>query len=194
MAKTESTLKNMLITMIVITLTSAISLGVLHEVTKEPKRIAELIKQNFAMMRVLPAFDNDPTEDVFTIESYCGGESLLCYPAYKNGELIAVAVRTWTTQGFSGLIRIMVGFDTQGNIIDTSVLEHKETPGLGDKMSDAKFNSQYKMLNPSRVNIKVKQDGGTIDAITAATISARAFSDAIDRAFKSLEKEGTFVD
>ena len=182
----------MVLTLLVITTVSAASLGFMYELTKEPKAAAERLKQNFAIKAVLPEFDNNPSAEAYEIESFDYGEQLICYPAMKNGELAGFAVKTWTMNGFSGLIRLMVGFDNRGNIINTSILEHQETPGLGTKMADAEFKNQYVGKNPGTNNISVKKDGGEIDAITAATISARAFSDAIDRAFKSLEKAGKF--
>ena len=192
MAKKESTLFNMVATLLVITAISSTSLGFMYELTKEPKAEAEKVKKNFAIKAVLPDYDNDPTVDAFEIESYDGGNNLICYPAFKNGELVGYAVSTWTMRGFSGLIRLMIGFDRTGNILNISILEHLETPGLGTKMADAEFKNQYIGKNPGITNLAVKKDGGTVDAITAATITARAFSDAVDRAFRSLEKAGKF--
>ena len=192
MDKKESSLLNMVLTLLVITAISATSLGFMYELTKEPKAAAEKLKQNFAIMAVLPQFDNNPSDESYEIDSFDGGEQLICYPATKNNELVGIAVKTWTMKGFSGLIRLMVGFDTSGNIINISVLEHQETPGLGTKMADAGFKDQYNKKNPGTNNLKVKKDGGEIDGITAATISSRAFSDAVERAYKSLEKAGKF--
>jgi len=190
MAKIESSLSNMVITLFVVSAISSASLGSVYQITKEPKAIAEKAKQNFAIKAVLPDYDNDPSAEAYEIESHDGGEPLTCYPASKDGELTGIAVKSWTMKGFSGLIRLMVGFDKAGNIINISVLEQKETPGLGTKIVDAGFKDQYNGKNPGAINIAVKKDGGTMDAITAATISARAFSDAVDRAYKSLEKAG----
>ena len=193
MAKKESTLLSMSLTLLVITAVSAASLGFMYELTKEPKAAAELQKQNFAIMAVLPAFDNSPSEDAFAIETFDGqGEQLICYPATKDGELVGIAVRTWTMTGYSGLIRIMVGFDQSGNIINTSVLEHQETPGLGTKMAEPPFKDQFMNKNPAKNNIALRRDGGEIDGITAATITARAFSDAVMRAHRSLDAAGKF--
>ena len=190
MAKKESTLFNMVITLLVVTAISSASLGFVFQLTKEPKAAAEKAKQNFAIKAVLPEYDNDPSAEAYEIESYDGGEQLTCYPAFKDGELTGIAVNSWTMKGFSGLVRLMVGFEKTGNIINISVLEQKETPGLGTKMADAEFKNQYNNKNPGTKNLAVKKDGGTIDAITAATISSRAFSDAVERAYKSLEKAG----
>ena len=192
MAKKESTLLNMVVTLFVISVISSASLGFMYELTKEPRAIAEGEKLNFAIKAVLPNFDNNPAEESYEIESFDGGNRLTCYPGTQNGEFSGIAVKSWTTNGFSGLIRLMVGFDAVGNIVNISVLEHKETPGLGTKMADAEFKDQYRSKNPETNNIAVKKDGGEIDAITAATISSRAFSDAVERAYKSLKKAGKF--
>ena len=192
MAKIESTLVNMVVALLVITAISSASLGFVFQLTKEPIEIAQKIKRNFAIKAVLSEYDNEPAEEEFEIESFDGGDPLICYPAFKNGELTGIAVKTWTKNGFSGLIRLMAGFDQWGNIVNISVLEHLETPGLGTKMADAEFKDQYMGKNPGKNNIAVKKDGGEVDAITAATISSRAFSEAVERAYKSLEKAGKF--
>ena len=194
MTKKESTLINMTITLFVITLVTSTLLGFMYQLTKEPIQAANAVKQNFAIQAVLPKatmdYDNDPSADAYQVESFDGGEPLICYPALKNGEITGIAVNTWTMKGFSGLVRLMVGFDRSGNIIYISVLEQKETPGLGTKMAKPRFKDQYNGKNPATNNLKVKKDGGEVDAITAATISSRAFSDAVERAYKSLEKAG----
>ena len=84
----------------------------------------------------------------------------------------------------------MAGFDKEGNVSGYAVLEHKETPGLGSKM-DVWFNNpdkpnQYILgKNPETTNFKVSKDGGDIDAITASTITSRAFLDALTLAYDS---------
>ena len=182
----------MIVSLITITAISSASLGFVHQLTKEPKVAAVKIKQNFAIQKVLPEHDNEPSADFYVIDSFDGGEPLICYPASRNGELAGIAVKTWTMKGYSGLVQLMVGFDKTGNIFNISVLEQKETPGLGTKMVDAEFKDQYNGKNPGKNNLAVKKDHGEIDAITAATISSRAFSDAVERAYKSLEKAGKF--
>jgi electron transport complex protein RnfG len=87
--------------------------------------------------------------------------------------------------GFSGLVRLMVGLKPDGSIYSVSVLEHKETPGLGTHMADADFIGQFENQNPANFKVSVKKDGGQVDAITAATISSRAFCDAVMRAYKA---------
>ena len=79
----------------------------------------------------------------------------------------------------------MVGFSPEGEIINISVLDHKETPGLGDKMQKDKseWSNQFNGKNPANDNLVVTKDGGLIDAITASTISSRAYCDAVQRAY-----------
>ena len=85
-----------------------------------------------------------------------------------------------------------MGYDPKAKtIIGYEVLECKETPGLGDKMDIKKsqFPVQFMNKNPIDFELKVTKDGGDVDAITAATISSRAFCDAVQRAYETFEKE-----
>lgn len=175
----------MSLTLLVICVSASTILGVVHQFTMEPKQKAELLKQTFAIQKVLPEFDNQPFDEKFKIPSADGGDSLVCYIGKKQNEMVGVAVQTWTTKGFGGDVRLMVGFDATGNIYNISVLEQKETPGLGTKMTTDLFKDQFKGMNPGVKVLKVKKDGGEVDAITAATISSRAFCDAVQRAYNS---------
>ena len=86
----------------------------------------------------------------------------------------------------------MVGLLPDGTINDISVLEHKETPGLGDKMDKEKsdFSLQFQGKDPKNFAINVRQDGGDVDAITASTVSSRAFCDAVIRAYNAFMEGG----
>ena len=190
MAKKESTLINMVLTLVIITILASTALAFVYQITKGPKQQADDAKKNFAIKKVTPEFDNEPGKECYRIASFDGGDSLTCYPAKKNGQLVGVAIETYTMNGFSGLIRLMVGLDTTGNIVTTSVLEQKETPGLGTKMVEPFFKDQFNGKNPATANLTVKKDGGEIDAITASTITSRAYCDAVNRAHKSFIEGG----
>ena len=185
MAKRESTFKNMVFALFAVTLVSSSTLGFVFELTKEPIRLAELAKKNEAIMAVIPEFNNKPGEDSYKIPS--GSDSLNVYPAFKDGEPAGVAIETYTMKGFSGLIKLMVGFAPDGSIIDVVVLEHHETPGLGDKIEKGKsdFSVQFMGKNPSEFRLAVRKDNGDVDAITASTITSRAYCDAIIRAYEA---------
>lgn len=182
MAKKESTFINMVLALLIVTLISSATLGFVYEFTKEPIAQAQLNKKLNAIKEVVPAFNNNPNDEMYLIEVE-GGEPVEAYPAKMDGKLTGTAYRTYTNMGFSGLIRIMVGLNPDGSIINISVLEHKETPGLGTHMTDDWFIGQFRSKNPESFKVKVKKDGGDVDAITAATISSRAFCDAVIRAY-----------
>lgn len=183
MAKKESTFGNMVITLIVVTFVAAALLGSVYSVTKEPIRLAELRKKNEAIEAVAPEFDNVPSEDFYKVEA--DGDSLTLYRVRMNDSVVATAVETFTNNGFSGLFRLMVGFRPDGSIIDIAVIEHMETPGLGDKMEQDKsdFHVQFQGKDPSDFKLMVKKDNGDVDAITASTISSRAYCEAVQRAY-----------
>lgn len=185
MAKKESTFGNMLLALFVISLVSSTTLGFVYEFTKEPIRMVEINKTNSAIQAVVPVFDNQPALESFKVA--CDIDSLVFYPAKKNGELVGTAVETFTKKGFSGLIKLMVGFAPDGSIIDISVLQHQETPGLGQKIEKSKsdFGLQFKGKNPATFKLSVTKDRGDVDAITASTISSRAYCDAVKRAYNA---------
>ena len=190
MAKKESTLSNMVIALVVITLGASAALGGVYELTKEPIAAAKLEKKNNAIGKVIPVFNNIPTDEEYKVPS--NGDTLYFYPGRMDGELVGTAVETFTMMGFNGEIRIMVGLLPDGTINDVALLEHAETPGLGDKMDRRKsdWSMQFQGKNPKDFQIAVTKDGGDIDAITASTISSRAFCDAVVRAYTTYLNSG----
>lgn len=177
MAKLESNLKNMILSLLFISMGMSAALGYVYLLTKEPIEKANKEKEVSAVKLVLPDFDNDPVKEMKTIDN------LTFYPASKGGQFVGCAVNTFTEKAFSGKFTLMVGFLPDGTINKSVVLDQKETPGLGTKMKEPKFYSQFenKKINGE---LKVKKDGGDVDAISAATISSRAYCDAINRAYK----------
>lgn len=191
MAKRESTFINMVLTLLVVTLVAAAVLGYVYDLTKEPIEIARIKAQQEAIRKVLPPFET--LGDSYKVPAESGADSLTFFPAYKGDELIGAAIQTYTKKGFSGLITVMAGIDKDGNFSGYEVLEHAETPGLGSKMADWFKNTEKPDQsiigkNPETTKFQVTKDGGDIDAITASTISSRAFLDALNRAYSSYEK------
>jgi electron transport complex protein RnfG len=189
MAKTESTLKNMVLSLTLVALGASACLGFIYEITKGPIETTALNKKLDAIKLVVPDFNNNPDAEMFRLPTG-DGDSLDVYPAKKDSVLIGYAVNTYTNNGFSGNITMMAGFKTDGTIINITVLTHKETPGLGTKMTEPEFKDQFMNKNPREFSLVVDKDGGPVDAITAATISSRAFCDAIQRAYNTLQKGG----
>ena len=187
MAKTESNFRNMVLSLTLISLVASACLGFVYEFTKGPIELSNLNKKVNAIKQVVPEFNNNPYEEMFRLPTG-EGDSLDIFPAKKDDVLVGYAITTFTKNGFSGNITLMAGFKPDGTIVNITVLEHKETPGLGTKMTQPGFKDQFMEKNPSEFNLKVKKDGGAVDAITAATISSRAFCDAVQRAYNTLQK------
>lgn len=189
-SKKESTFISMVLTLFMVTFVASAALGYLYELTKGPIAEGKLAKQNAAILQVVPEFDNEPGRESYTID--IDGGTLEFFPAKKNGELVGTAVNTFTNKGFTGEITLMVGFLPDGTIQNISVLEHKETPGLGDKMQKNKsdWSVQFNGKDPENFQLKVTKDGGDVDAITASTISSRAFCDAVQRAYNAYMEGG----
>lgn len=183
MKKKASTLPNMVIALIVITLAAGLSLGFVNDLTAGPKAAAKLAKKINALKDVLPEFNNNPLDEVQMFTSDKLKDSIELYPATMDGQFVGAAVVGGSEKGFSGLIKLMVGFNPKGEIIDIVVLEQKETPGLGTKIKDEPFLQQFRNKSPNDFNLKVKKDGGDVDALTGATITSRAFGEAVQLAF-----------
>jgi len=176
------------LTLFLVTLIAGVSLGFVFEVTKEPIAQAKLAKKLRAIDAVMPSYDNDPLSSVKMFTIVGGKDSIECYVGKKGNDVVGYAVKSKSAKGYSGDVWIMTGFDGEGGIVNTYVLEHKETPGLGSKMADEKFKEQFLELVPGKKPLAVNKDGGEIDAISGATISSRAFCEAVNSAAEILSE------
>lgn len=180
MAKLESTFKNMVLSLVSISVVAAVALAGVFLLTSANIENQKAQKQQKAIMDVLP----QKGEGAQIAEPETVGDVVI-YRATKDGEEIGAAVQV-SEMGFGGAQKLMVGFDAEGKIVDYAVLEHQETPGLGDKIvfwfKDTKKQGQN-ILGREAKNLTVSKDGGEVDAITAATISSRAFLRAINKAY-----------
>lgn len=189
MAKKESTFKNMTIALFVITTVAGLAMATVYSMTKEPIAISQKAKINNAIKMVIPEFET-VSDTIMMPEN--GKDSITVHRLLKGTEQSGVAIESYTDKAFSGRFTLMVGFMPDGSISNIEVLEHKETPGLGNKIAIPKFKDQFKGVKMADLpggKLKVKKDGGTVDAITAATISSRAFCDAVNRAY-TINKKG----
>ena len=173
----KSSLVNMVLSLGIITVVAAAALAGVYTATKEPIAQAKAEKQKSAIGQVLPEihFNNNPADEA--AEVTVDGETVTVFPARQDGELVGMAVQSHDANGFSGVITVMYGFDPSGNITGFAVMQHAETPGLGSKMDEWFSNPAHTVigLNANSANLTVSKDGGDVDAITAATISSRAF-------------------
>lgn len=175
----KSSFKNMALSLTVICLVCSAVLGCVYVVTAEPINEANMAKQNASIAAVCPEFDNAPFDERSEID----GSAV--YTAKMAGKVVGYAIEV-APSGFGGAINMMVGFTPEGTIYNTAVISCSETPGLGAKILDSEIapRAQVKGLNPANAKISVKKDGGDIDAITASTITSRAFLSGVQRAYE----------
>lgn len=184
----ESTFKNMAVCLTVVCLVCSAVLAGIYVMTRDAIAAADAAKTDSAIALVVPSFDNKPSEDVIRMP-FGAGDTANVYVAMKAGETVGYAIEV-SAIGFGGEIRMMVGIDSSGNVYNTSVISHAETPGLGSKMTEEAYSGQYVGKNPSENNFNVTKDGGEIVAITASTITSRAYSEAVKTAFSIYESIG----
>ena len=186
MAKLKSTFKNMFLSLSIICLSVAALLAQVNKMTEKPIAEARAMKLQNAIGEVVPEFNNDPVTEAYKMADG-RGDSILVYPAKMNNDIVGYAVNS-SANGFAGDIQIIVGFDMEDKIVNYAILQHAETPGLGSKMDHwfkdiTKPSQSIIGKDLSQGLLIVTNDGGTIDAITASTITSRAFLDAVNRAY-----------
>ena len=183
----KSSFKNMTICLFAICIVCSGLLAGVYALTKEPIDAAAKAKNEAAIKEVLP-------ETAVTIEEErtvdFEGASYAYNLAYdETGNVVGCAINV-APVGFGGPIAIKVGFDINGVIVNTKVLSQAETPGLGAKCMEPSFSDQFKGWNPAEKKLSVKKDGGDVDAITASTITSRAYSDGLLLATKVFQAIG----
>ncbi|MBE6216770.1 MAG: RnfABCDGE type electron transport complex subunit G [Bacteroidales bacterium] len=177
----QSSFKNMTVCLFAICIVCSSLLAGVYALTKAPIDAAAASKNEAAIKEVLP-------EAAVTIEEErtvdFEGASYAYNLAYDEaGNTVGCAINV-APVGFGGPISIKVGFDASGVIWNTKVLSQAETPGLGAKCVEASFSEQFKGFDPAQKKLAVKKDGGDVDAITASTITSRAYADGVALAAK----------
>ena len=180
-----STLKNMALCLTAVCLVCSAVVGVAYAVTAEPIAAAARAKTTASIARVLPEFTAEPVQGSVTVD----GTDYTYYRADGAGYAVVSP-----TSGFGGTLTLMVGIADDGTVHNTVVLSHSETPGLGAKCTtDEGFIAQFRGFDPAAKTLSVKKDGGDLDAITASTITSRAYALAVSNAvavFNELNKGG----
>lgn len=183
----KSSLKNMVVVLGSITLIASLCVGMVNKITLDPIEQAKLENIKSALKNVLPEFE-ESTSEALTIDEL----PVIVHTAKQGEQVVGYAVETMTAKGFSGVFRLMVGFRASGEVYNVNVLEHSETPGLGSKMGDegnvllASFKD--KDITSMKQPVAVTKDGGDVQALTAATITSRAYVDAVVRAYNAVQQ------
>ena len=185
MKKLESTWYNMVCVLTAIAVIAGVALAAVNSMTREP--IAAIKKQTLdnGIKEVLQSEDLQ----VQSTDSLPG--DVVVYRT-TNGN----AVQVTDPKGFGGALTVLVGFAEDGSIKGYHILQSSETPGLGAKAVTWFREGKGSILgrNPGTETLTVKKDGGDVDAITASTITSRAFLRCVNAAYAALQSQGADVE
>lgn len=177
----------MVIVLAAITGASGLLLAGVDQGTKDQrkKQLLTYVKGP-AVLDVLSGSENQPLDDVRELEVKSAEDGAAAvmdiFPAYKSGELWAVAFEM-SGKGYGGDIGVIVGIDVaEEELLGIGITTHKETPGLGARISEEGFRSGFAGLGLSG-EANVKADGGDVDAVSGATISSKGVCEAVNQAF-----------
>ena len=159
----------------------------------------EFLMQSLAAVMPIGSYDNDLITDSFTVNhSLLSKGNSIIYPAFKNSKPAGAIITTIAENGYNGKIKLIVGIDYRGQIHAVRVVEHKETPGLGDPIEIKRSNwieqfSEKSLSNPKPQDWIVKKDGGQFDQLTGATITPRAVVGAVKNALIFYQEQRDMV-
>ena len=207
MKKLQSNILNMALVLTVIAVVAAGALAWVNNVTSGP--IEEI--NNLAIENGIKSVILGDRDIQFMVDTPVEQDGFVFHSVNDmNGNLIGTAVESTDKNGFGGALKVMVGFDPEGKILGYTVLEHSETPGLGAqadgwfRQASAEVKEQPAVvdvllgapgkpgnhniigMNPGDDMMIVSKDGGDVDAITASTITSKAFLRAVNAAYKAL--------
>jgi electron transport complex protein RnfG len=179
-------MKDILRLVLVLTIIAAgagLVLSMVEAVTREPIAEQRRLETLKALKAVLPPVDNEPDADTATLvvgQDKKGRDiARTFYRGRKDGQLAGVAFRVVAPDGYSGNIAVMVGVRPNGAVAGIEILQHAETPGLGDKIAQPWFKALFAGKTLDNADWRVKKDGGDFEQITGATISPRAVVSAV---------------
>lgn len=198
MDKKNPTLINMVLVLMIIGVVCTCLVTWVYTATKPTIDNQEILKTAKAVGQVFINgeksidYNNNPVEEKYQVSSgvliKTDTLKLDFYPAKKDGNLVAMAVKSSSEKGFGGHMEVLVSFNPDGSIINTMVTKLNETPGLGDKTQKEKssWSEQFNGKNPKDFKLGIKKRGeGDVDAITAATISSNAYTEAVRIAYNT---------
>jgi len=145
----------------------------------------KFLMQSLSAVMPLSEYDNDLISDSFFVNhSLLSQDDSLIYPAFKNDQAKGAIITAIAPNGYNGKIKVIVGLNYSGEIHAVRVVEHKETPGLGDPIERKRSNwieqfSKQSLNSPLQEDWLVKKDGGDFDQLTGATITPRAVVSAV---------------
>lgn len=188
MKKLESSLNNMVIVLVAVAIVSGGLLAWVNHATEEPIRMQDELTLANGIKSVMGVDDLTVTANDEITKTIDGKEYTFVVHKTSDaqGRFLGAAVES-TTMGFGGDLKVLVGFDGEGKILGYTILQHAETPGLGAKadkwfLADGKGSIIGRKMGDGK-QLTVSKDGGDVDAITASTITSRAFLKAVNQAY-----------
>lgn len=132
-------------------------------------------------------FDSGVTESKIIIpppHALPGSEAAIIYRVFAEGEPVAALFIVSARDGYAGAIKVLVGVDMRGIVTGVDILEHRETPGLGDRVESSKSDwvrqfAGRSLSDPEQSAWSIKRDGGDFDQLTGASVTPRAIVKAI---------------
>ena len=182
--KKNPTIVQMVVVLLLIAVICSAGVAAIYDATKDTIAQQKAEKEQASLKLVLPEHDNDPVKE--SVKISLDGTDYLCYVAKKGGQPVGYAVKAGNMNGYNGHVEVLTGFLPDGTIINTQATVLAETPGLGQKAIEPKYHDQFNGKNPNAFRLTVKKDGGDVDAISAATITSRAYAHAVQTAYDAL--------
>jgi len=178
-------MSRLLITLTLIAAGAGLVLSLVESATREPIKEQRRLQMLKALSAVLPEFDNSPDTDVVRLENGVDKKGnpveVTFYRGRKSGELVGTAFTVVAPDGYSGNISVMIGVRPDERVNAIEILNHAETPGLGDKITFSSFKDLFKNKGLENADWRVKKDGGEFDQFSGATISPRAVVGAVKK-------------
>ncbi|MGM9705301.1 MAG: RnfABCDGE type electron transport complex subunit G [Prevotella sp.] len=193
MKKLKSSLANMVAVLVSVAVIMGGLLALVNHITTEPIKTQEQKILSDGINSVMGGNRNtkiSATDSIFKIIEGKKSNFVVYHIATDDNPNVGVAIES-SVNGFGGTLKVLVGFDNDANILGYSILQTAETPGLGSK-ADTWFGHGGKgnVIGRNMISAKqlrVKNDGGDVDAITASTITSRAFLQAVNQAYSVFE-------
>lgn len=167
----------LVIALTLISTAAGVILAVTNRITTAPIDSAGSRQYGESLALVLPAFDNQPNLTTFDVND--GEQTWTFHVARKGGRYVGAAFVASSKKGYGGEISLMIGVTAEGRVRKIRILSQQETPGLGTKVTEAPFASQFDDRSITGTVWAVRKDHGDIDAVTGATISSRAVLEAV---------------
>lgn len=178
----ESSFRNMVLVLTLVACVCSALLAYIYRITAGPIERGRKEAAEAAVRKV--TVGRQANSDI-VVEEPVSRDGFVFYRVKDSGgNLIGTAVESETT-GFGGPLKVMVGFNPDGDILGYDILESAETPGLGAKASVWFEEHSILGMNPGDKALALRKNGGEVDAITAATITSKAFLTAVNEAYKA---------